>query len=191
MQIALTSFALRQWDPERAGTRIVGLSPDELVRLCNAAVGGGAVLADGYAPFCKHLFLENPSPTRAAFAPVTEANRHLLRSGYKARREGELAVLERWFEGLEAPRAGYLDVILTASTIAGRGGRGAGAGKRARLRLRHRLGDRARWRRPSRRQCRRSRRCATPLGQLEGGSGAAIDRGPMHGRLISGSGMPR
>lgn len=112
MQIALTSFALRQWDPERAGTRIVGLSPDELVRLCNAAVGGGAVLADGYAPFCKHLFLENPSPTRAAFAPVTEANRHLLKSGYKARREGELAVLERWFEGLEAPRAGFLDVIL-------------------------------------------------------------------------------
>ena len=28
------------------------------------------------------------------------------------RREGERAVLERWFEGLDAPRANWLDVIL-------------------------------------------------------------------------------
>ncbi|MCC2113335.1 MAG: DUF3228 family protein [Hyphomicrobiales bacterium] len=110
--IAITTFALRQWEPERAGTRMVGLSPDDLVRLCNAAVGTGTPLVAGYAPFCKHLFLENPSQTRAAFAPITAANRHLLKSGYKARRESELAVLERWFEGLEAPRAVFLDVIL-------------------------------------------------------------------------------
>ncbi|HOV03687.1 MAG TPA: DUF3228 family protein, partial [Kaistiaceae bacterium] len=79
---------------------------------CNDALAAGAPLADGYAPFCKHLFLANPTGTRAAFAPVTDDNRHLLKSGYKARREGELAVLERWFEGLEAPRANYFDVIL-------------------------------------------------------------------------------
>lgn len=36
----------------------------------------------------------------------------MLRSGYQARRDGELPVLERWFEGLEAPRAEWLDVIL-------------------------------------------------------------------------------
>ena len=113
-RIVLTSFALRQWDAERAGTRIVGLKPEELVRLCNDAVCNGAPLIAGYAPFCKHLFLDNPSPTRAAFAPITEANRHLLVSGYKARRAGELAVLERWFEGLDAPQAAFLDVILYA-----------------------------------------------------------------------------
>ena len=108
MRIEITEFALRNWE-EGASTRIEGMSPEELVSACNAAAGP---LVDGYAPFCKHLFLRNTSPTRAAFAPITEGNRHLLRSGYLARREGERAVLERWFEGLEALRADWLDVIL-------------------------------------------------------------------------------
>ena len=107
-RIAITDFALRNWQ-EGASTRILGLTPEELVALCNASE---APLADGYAPFCKHLFLENPSETRAAFAPITEENRAMLRSGYVARREGERAVLERWFEGIEAPQAAWLDVIL-------------------------------------------------------------------------------
>lgn len=108
MRIAMTDFALRNWE-EGANNRIEGLRPEELVALCNEA---GGLLTDGYAPFCKHLFLENPSETRAAFAPITEETRPFLRSGYVARREGERAVLERWFEGLDAPRAEWLDVIL-------------------------------------------------------------------------------
>lgn len=108
MRIAMTEFALRNWE-EGASTRIVGLSPEALVAQCNAS---GAPLVDGYAPFCKHLFVENTSDTRAAFAPISDANRHALRSGYIARRDGERAVLERWFEGLDAPKAGWLDVIL-------------------------------------------------------------------------------
>jgi len=108
MHIAITDFALRNWQ-EGASTRITGLSPEDLVELCNKA---GGRLADGYAPFCKHLFLKNPSETRAAFAPITDETRPFLTSGYVARREGERAVLERWFEGLEAPRAEWLDVIL-------------------------------------------------------------------------------
>ncbi|WP_049484995.1 DUF3228 family protein, partial [Stenotrophomonas maltophilia] len=43
---------------------------------------------------------------------ITEANRHLLRSGYEARNREELPVLVRWFEGVESPRANYLVVIL-------------------------------------------------------------------------------
>ena len=109
MLIAMTDFALRNWDPEASGTRILGITPEDLTAQCNAQ---GGPLVDGYAPFCKHLFLENSTPTRAAFAPVTADNRHALVSGYRARREGELAVLERWFEGIEAPRATHLDVIL-------------------------------------------------------------------------------
>jgi len=35
--------------------------------------------------------------------PVTEANRHLLRSGYEARNREELPVLVRWFEGVPSP----------------------------------------------------------------------------------------
>ena len=105
---AITDFALRNWE-EGASTRILGFSPEELVAACEAA---GGPLVDGYAPFCKHLFLKNESETRAAFERISEANRGFLRSGYVVRREGELAVLERWFEGIEAPRAEWLDVIL-------------------------------------------------------------------------------
>lgn len=112
MRIALTKFALRQWEVGASGTFIEGLSPDELVDSCNQAVVSGAELHAGYAPFCKHLFLANGSATRSSFALISDDNRHLLRSGYRARRDGELAVLERWFEGLDAPRANNLDVIL-------------------------------------------------------------------------------
>ncbi|MGP6088525.1 DUF3228 family protein [Antarctobacter jejuensis] len=111
MKIALTDFARRNWQPGASGTRVEGVSPEDLTDRCNAAVAQGAPLVDGYAPFCKHLFLPNDSPTRCGFAPITPDNTHLLRSGYAARREGEMPVLERWFEG-EAPVAQWLDVIL-------------------------------------------------------------------------------
>lgn len=110
--IAITDFALRNWEPGASGTLIRGLTPEALVVLCKEAVAGGQALVAGYAPFCKHLFLPNETDTGAAFAPITEANRGQLRSGYRARRPGERAVLERWFEGIEAPRAKWLDVIL-------------------------------------------------------------------------------
>ena len=112
MRIAITEFALRNWEPGASGTRMLGISPDDLVRRGNQALADGTALVPGYAPFCKHLFLPNDTPTLCGFAPVTEGNRHLLRSGYRARRDGERAVLERWFEGIEAPRAEWLDVIL-------------------------------------------------------------------------------
>mgnify|MGYP001828099046 CR=1 FL=1 len=110
--IAMTDFALRHWDEQAGAKRVLGLSPDDLVALCNTALADGFALASGYAPFCKHLFVENPSETRCAFAEITPETGAYLHSGYRTRRDGELAVLERWFEGLEAPRALWLDVIL-------------------------------------------------------------------------------
>lgn len=110
--IGITRFALRRWQPEFAGTRIVGLTADELVELANKTLAQGGKFAEGYAPFCKHLFIRNPSSTRAGVAEITDANRHMLCSGYEARRPEELPVLTRWFEGLDAPRAIWLDIIL-------------------------------------------------------------------------------
>ncbi|MEM9061404.1 MAG: DUF3228 family protein [Pseudomonadota bacterium] len=112
MRIDITDFALRNWEPSASGTLVVGITPQDLVARCNDALDDSAELVPGYAPFCKHLFLRNETPTRCGFAPVTGGNEHLLRSGYRARREGERAVLERWFEGLEAPLAAWFDVIL-------------------------------------------------------------------------------
>ncbi len=112
MKIAMTRFAERLWDEAAGRKKITGVTPAALVGLCNAAVADGAPLAGGYAPFCKHLFLENTTETTCSFAPVTDENRGLMKCGYEARREGELPVLERWFEGVAAPRAEYLDIIL-------------------------------------------------------------------------------
>mgnify|MGYP002480931407 CR=1 FL=1 len=46
--------------------------------------------------------------------PITPENEHLLKSGYKARTEKELPVLQRWFprESIEIPDATMLDLIL-------------------------------------------------------------------------------
>ncbi|MEZ5484591.1 MAG: DUF3228 family protein [Lysobacteraceae bacterium] len=67
---------------------------------------------DGYAPFCKLQVHRNWTSTRCIAVPITDDNRHLLRSAYEARTKAELPVLVRWFEGVEPPVADYLVVIL-------------------------------------------------------------------------------
>jgi hypothetical protein len=47
-----------------------------------------------YAPFCKHIFVENWFATLPVGAlPITSESESLLKSAYVARRENELAVL--------------------------------------------------------------------------------------------------
>ncbi len=113
-QIGITMFAVGRHfaNPLFGGTRVVGATVEQLVALANQTLESGAELKDGYAPFCKHLFIQNTSPTKAGIARITPENAHLLRTGYEARREGELPVLTRWFEGLEAPVAEWLDLVL-------------------------------------------------------------------------------
>lgn len=67
---------------------------------------------EGYAPFCKLHVHRNWTTTRCAAVPITDANRHLLCSGYEARTKQELPVLTRWFEGIDPARGDYLIVIL-------------------------------------------------------------------------------
>ncbi len=67
---------------------------------------------DGYAPFCKLHVHRNWTSTKCAAVPITDDNRHLLRSGYEARNRKELPVLVRWFEDFEPPQAEYLIAIL-------------------------------------------------------------------------------
>ena len=91
-------------------------------------------LKDGYAPFCKHLFLINDfTDAKPNVLPITEENEHLLRSKYEARNEKELPVLTRFFpqdllvkstsnhnnsgdcnneDAFVLPTAKYLDLIL-------------------------------------------------------------------------------
>ncbi|HFB2047845.1 MAG: DUF3228 family protein [Hyphomicrobiaceae bacterium] len=111
-RIDITEFALRNWSAYQGKAKVKGITPEDLVAQCNLLLNSGAELKAGYASFCKHIFLRNSFHAGCAFAKITEQNRHLLNSAYRSRRDGELPVLERWFEGLEIPKAKYIDVIL-------------------------------------------------------------------------------
>lgn len=130
----LDDFAARQWDdPAYAGTRVPpgALSKEEFTRRVAELHAGASgapssspspspsssqfPLVDGYAPFCKHLFIPNVLNAAVGSLPITESNRHLLRSGYTRRRPEELPVLTRWFcerDVAPLPTAKFLDVIL-------------------------------------------------------------------------------
>ena len=111
MRIILTEFARPRLFPrEPRPNTIRDISAEDFERHLNEH----APLHDlpGYAPFCRLHVHRNWTSTRCLTVPVTDTNRHLLRSGYEARNREELPVLVRWFEGVEAPIADYLIAIL-------------------------------------------------------------------------------
>ena len=111
MSIMLTEFARARLFPrEPRRNTIQDCTPAEFERHLNQVPP--VVVLDGYAPFCKLHVHRNWTSTRCLAVAVTDANRHLLRSGYEARTRDELPVLVRWFEGLEPPVANYLVAIL-------------------------------------------------------------------------------
>lgn len=110
----LDDFALRQWDdPNYSGTRI-SYDKAEFVRKVHEYFKQNSVLVDGYAPFCKHVFIPNFVGAKLGALKITPENAHLLRSGYSKRRPEELAVLTRWFpaDKVTVPEAKWLDLIL-------------------------------------------------------------------------------
>ena len=111
MSIVLTEFArprLFPREPRRNTLQDIGAEAFE--RHLN--IHPPLQVLDGYAPFCKLHVHRNWTSTRCLTVPITDANRHLLRSAYEARAKEELPVLVRWFEGVEPPVASYLVVIL-------------------------------------------------------------------------------
>ena len=97
----LDDFAIRQWDdPNYSGT-IIAHDKIDFVRKIHdyhtSSSSGEHKLVDGYAPFCKHVFVPNFVNAKVATVEITKENEHLLKSGYSARSKNELAVLTRWF----------------------------------------------------------------------------------------------
>lgn len=111
MSITLTPFARTRLFPRtpRRNT-IQDCTPEQFEQHLNL-VEPLKVLA-GYAPFCQLHVHRNWTSTRCIALPITDDNRHLLRSCYEARSSEELPVLVRWFEAVEPPVADYLVVIL-------------------------------------------------------------------------------
>jgi len=113
--IAVDDFARRQWASDYKGL-VIKMSEEEVEKRVNEIINKDpSALKDGYAPFCKHLFVENFLPgAKVEAVPITAENEHNLRSEYQARKEGELAVLQRWFPvgTVDLPDATHLDLIL-------------------------------------------------------------------------------
>ena len=111
MSIELTPFARARLfpSPPRANT-IRDCTPEEFTQRLNQEPPTRVL--PGYAPFCRLHVHPNWTSTRCLTVPITDANRHQLRSAYEARTREELPVLVRWFEGVEAPVARWLVPIL-------------------------------------------------------------------------------
>lgn len=119
--VVVDPFCARQFpgvDPGYKGA-LLNIEMSEFEARVNALYDAGeAPLVDGYAPFCKHLFIPNFLPgLKAPTVPITPANEAALRSAYDARTEDELPVLVRWLDAAVLPLEGlddasHLDVIL-------------------------------------------------------------------------------
>lgn len=93
----LDEFAQKQFndtDPNYSGTRI-HFDTANFVNQVQRCYNEGAKLVDGYAPFCKHIFVPNFVGARLGALAINSDNRKLLQSGYSSRRPEELAVLSR------------------------------------------------------------------------------------------------
>lgn len=114
-------FAEKEKSKGYAGT-VFNISIDEFEEIVNSRYDPSQ-LKDGYAPFCKHLFLVNDfTDARVNVLSITKENEHCLRTKYEARNEKELPVLTRHFdrelllngkkESDVFPVAKYIDLIL-------------------------------------------------------------------------------
>lgn len=119
MKIVLTQFAIdRHFNADRAGTVVTDISPEEFERVINTYIlpqhawSRNLQWHDGYAPFCKLVFVSNWTNAKAGTLPIA-GNEQFLTSGYKSRDDKELPVLVRWLEGVaEIPKADYLCLVL-------------------------------------------------------------------------------
>ncbi|GJD07338.1 hypothetical protein Gasu2_17040 [Galdieria sulphuraria] len=121
-KIALEPFAYRHFQPDFAGTKITIPKQEfvskinEYYETCEKAteLSQKSALIDGYAWFCKHLFVPNFVGAMVGVVPITESNEHLLKTAYEARTPQELPVLTRFFPSNKVSTwiAKYLDIVL-------------------------------------------------------------------------------
>ena len=100
LKIVMDPFCFKQFDPS-SGSAFINYDKDEFNTKVNdfyLAVKDQGGLKDGYAPFCKHLFIENFSEAVNLHLEITPENKKLIECAYESRRVEELAVLARWFD---------------------------------------------------------------------------------------------
>jgi len=132
MGVIITEFCKRQFEHNASGTKITSTSPEDFERLLDDMYGDVITeklgllsetvssvdspmvrVENSDKPHCKYVIIDNFTNARVGTMQITNENYQYLRSGYSARREGELPVLSRWFElPMNPPKAKYLVLVL-------------------------------------------------------------------------------
>ncbi|OII71772.1 uncharacterized protein cubi_00579 [Cryptosporidium ubiquitum] len=116
--VGINSFALRQFVKGYRGSYIPNISPHDFLRNVNSYImDNNPTLVDGYADFCKHIFIPNFTEAKNSIVRITDENEKYIKTGYISRRKEEIPVLSRWFPKDSPPasqltKSRYLDIIL-------------------------------------------------------------------------------
>jgi len=116
MTINLTDFVRRQFKDDFKATKITDMTPEQFMLSVNEQAEKlifnhpdllkGEIaksscdrvkLIEGYAPFCRLLFIDNFTNAKTGTVPITMDNFQYLQSDYKKRTPNEKAVLTRFF----------------------------------------------------------------------------------------------
>ena len=115
-KIVLDPFCYRQFDKTKSSIYINYDRDNFTEKINDYYLSDKTLLKDGYAPFCKHLFIENFTDMTPGCIKINESTENLIKTCYEARTEKELAVLRRYIP-LDQVKdrlkpAKYLDIIL-------------------------------------------------------------------------------
>ena len=87
--IVMDPFCLRSFSSSQSSSTYINSSADDFVQRVNAhyqqqrssGVEEGQALKEGYAPFCKHIFMPNHlTDLHSAYLPITDHNKQHLQS---------------------------------------------------------------------------------------------------------------
>ena len=115
--LILDKFAYRSFDSTR-NSNFINISKEEFVQKVNELYKSTKDLVDGYAPFCKHLFVKNfVKGFKPCHLEINEDIKPLIISKYDSRQKNELPVLIRYIDLNSVDKekiadALYLDLIL-------------------------------------------------------------------------------
>ena len=116
-ELILDQFSFRSFDKARTNNYI-NMGKEEFLKNVNELYKSESMLVDGYAPFCKHLFVPNfVKGLKSCHIEITPETEKLIISKYDSRQKNELPVLIRYIDlnsvdKEKIPDAKYLDLIL-------------------------------------------------------------------------------
>jgi hypothetical protein len=116
-RLILDTFAYRSFD-KTYRKNYIDYSKENFLAEINKLLISYTQFKDGYAPFCKHLFIKNfVSNFKPNYVPITDQTEKLIKTCYETRQQNELPVLSRYIPldsltEVDIPDAKYLDIIL-------------------------------------------------------------------------------